>query len=50
MSKLICTDKCEKCKYGSVQDKHHLHILCHKRKKVYVYGQYLPCEDYLKGR
>lgn len=48
--RIICTSKCTKCKYGTVNDnnKARIKVYCDRKKKEYWYGQMIPCDE--KGK
>ena len=50
MSKMIITDQCEYCKYGTIDDtnKARIKVKCSKKEKVYYFGQCIPCDDHEK--
>lgn len=50
--KMIITEECEKCMYGTVNDDdpRRVTVYCKAKDKTYYYGQCVPCEDYKKKR
>lgn len=44
--KMINTNECEHCKYGTIDDlnKARVVVMCQAKNKKYYYGQCIPCE------
>ena len=47
MSNIVACKDCKNCKYFEMLDKYYMG--CHARNKKYMYGQWVPCEDKIKG-
>lgn len=43
---IICTSQCTDCIYSDIEsiDKIKLKFHCRKKNKMYMYGQYVPCD------
>ena len=46
----MTTDECVDCKYAIIIDenKARVKVECSRREKTYCWGQFVPCEDYIK--
>ncbi len=47
---IIAGDKCEKCKYGTLDETNRAKIMvyCALKERQYIYGECIRCEDFLK--
>ena len=45
--RMICTNECAKCKYGTINDKNkaRIKVYCDRKHKEYWYGQMIPCDE-----
>ena len=50
--KMINTNECEHCQYGTVDDndKAKVTVYCSLKEKRYLYGQCVPCDSLKKKR
>ena len=46
----MTTDECVNCKYAIIneENKARVTVECSRREKTYLWGQYVPCEDYIE--
>ena len=51
MNMVIAGEKCEKCKFGTLDETNPAKIMvyCSVKEKKYIYGACIPCEDFLKN-
>lgn len=46
----MTTDECANCRYAIIneENKARVTVECSRREKTYLWGQYVPCEDYIE--